>query len=333
MSQKHSLSLWKRFRHWVETFYCRIFAWFIPFLPRRFCVLFANWIGWIAFMLDRRNRRVSIANLKCVFGDSLTPAQQRRIARASYANSIRTLVDLFWSPALMRPANRRWLRAEGAEALRERLKREGRGAVVVTMHFGNWEWASHALALAGLPAVTVTDELRNPGIGDIIKRLRESAGQKIIPQEKSMLRMLREVKRGGTAAFLADLTVPPTQASAVIRALDLEMCVSVLHGVLAARADALIVPLLCIPHADGSSVLQVMKPLDIPPGASASLVAQLCWDRYEPVIRERPELWLWIYKHFRYRPAGTKVEYPFYAYEWDVFEKARAESQGLAGGV
>lgn len=333
MGRKQSLSLWKRVRHGIETFYCRLFAWFIPLLPRKSCVHFANGIGRIAFMLDWRNRKISLANLECVFGDSLTPAQRHYIARESYANSIRTLVDLFWSPALMRPANRHWLRAEGVEQLRERLAQEARGAVVLTLHFGNWEWASHALALAGLPAVTVTDELRNPGIGAIVKKLRESAGQTIIPQEKSMLRMLREVKRGGTAAFLADLTVPPTQASAVIRALGLEMCVSVLHGVLAMRADALVVPLICMPHADGSSVLKVLEPLDIPPDATPASVAQLCWDFYEPLVRARPDLWLWIYKHFRYRPAVTQVEYPFYAYEWDLFDRLRANPPGRAGGV
>ncbi len=284
-------------------------------------------------MLDRRNRAISLANLECVFGDSLTPAQQRDIALASYVNSIRTLVDLFWSPALMRPENRHWLRCEGAERVRGRLAREKRGAIVLTLHFGNWEWASHALAGAGLPALTVTDDFRNPGIGAIVKRLRESGGQVIIPQERSMLRMLREVKRGGTAAFLADLTVPPTQACAVIRTFGLEMCVSVLHGVLALRANALVIPLLCLPHPDGSSVMQLLDPLDIPPGATPADVAQLCWNRYEPIIRARPELWLWIYKHFRYRPHAAEARYPFYAYEWDLFDRLRAQPHEPAGSV
>ena len=139
-----------------------------------------------------------------------------------------------------------------------------------------------------------------------------------------MLRMLREVKRGGSAAFLADLTVPPSQASAVVRTFALEMCVSVLHGVLALRGNALVVPAVCMPQPDGSQVMTALEPLDIPADATPAAVAQLCWDRYEPIIRANPGLWMWSYKHFRHRPRGTTRAYPFYSVELEAYEQLRA---------
>jgi len=319
---------WKRIRRHFETALCRLLEWWIPRLTRRSCIRFANGLGIIAFMLDHRGRRVALANLKCAFGPSHTDAQLREIARSSYLNFARTMVDLFWSPTLVRPQNRHWLRTRGWEHLRERMDREKRGAVLLSLHYGNWEWGSLAAARDGFPSLAVAENFKNPGLQAIFKRLREVTGQTIIPQEKSMLRMLRHVKRGGTVAFLADLTVAPDQISTVNSTFDLEMCVSVLNGIFALRGGALIVPIMCIPQPDGGALLQAFEPLDIPADATLSTVTQLCWDCFEPIIRAQPGLWMWPYKHFRYKPQGTTVPFPFYANEWAAFDKLRIESFG-----
>jgi lauroyl/myristoyl acyltransferase len=320
------MSFWKSTRHFFETALCRLLEWWIPHLTRQSCVHLANGLGTVAFMLDRRGREVAMANLECALGPSYTDEQRREIVRASYRNFARTMVDLFWSPALARPENRHWLRIKGFESLRERLSREKCGAVVLTLHYGNWEWASLSAAWGGFPSLAVAEHFKNRGLEAIFKRLREVSGQTIIPQERSMLRMLREVKRGGTVAFLADLTVAPDQASAVIRTFALEMCVSVLNGIFALRGGALVVPAVCMPQPDGGALFEPLEPLDIPADATPATVAQLCWDCYEPIIRAKPELWLWSYKHFRYKPRGTAGPFPFYANEWNAFDTLRAES-------
>ena len=148
-----------------------------------------------------------------------------------------------------------------------------------------------------------------------------------------MLRMLREVKRGGFTAFLADLTVPPGQASAVIRTFGLEMCVSVLHGVLALRGGALVIPSVCLPEPGGGAVLRAFSPLEIPAGSTPGEVAQLCWDSYEPIIRANPGLWMWAYKHFRYRPLDATAPYPFYANQRDAFDQLRSNVDPKCDGV
>jgi lauroyl/myristoyl acyltransferase len=56
-------------------------------------------------------------------------------------------------------------------------------------------------------------------------------------------------------------------------------------------------------------------------------IAQRCWDEFEPVIRARPDLYLWPYKHFRYRPKSAVRTYPFYAHESGAFEKLRRSLQ------
>jgi hypothetical protein len=66
--------------------------------------------------------------------------------------------------------------------------------------------------------------------------------------------------------------------------------------------------------------------MEFPGEATFQEMAQACWDRFEPVVRANPAPWLWMYKHWRYRPAAADAaDYPFYANVSPVFEQRLAE--------
>lgn len=315
------MSLWKKVRFKIEAAGLRLLAWGVPKLSRKSCVHLAHAIGELGYRLDRRGRAVALANVHCALG----PGEENgEIVRASYRNFARTMLDLFWAPAL----TAKHLRVHGYDAVKERAEREKRGILYISLHAGNWEWASLACGLAGMPAIAVAEHFANSAIGPIITRLRQVTGQEIIPQENSMLRMMRTVKRGGRAGFLCDLGVHPTQAAAVVRVFGMEISASILHAVLAQRADALLVALHTTPQPDGSCDVRA-EVIELPADLTPQQIAQRCWDHFEPTLRREPGLWMWPYKHFRYRPRGTQQPYPFYANESGAFEKLRRK-EGVA---
>jgi lauroyl/myristoyl acyltransferase len=55
-------------------------------------------------------------------------------------------------------------------------------------------------------------------------------------------------------------------------------------------------------------------------GMTLQQIAQACWDSFEPYVRKNPAPWLWMYKHWRYRPAHPDRPYPFYANFYRPFE-------------
>ena len=156
------------------------------------------------------------------------------------------MVDLFWGRRLNAENYRDWIRAEGVEELHARLAASGKGAVGICIHQGNWEWAGLLGGLIGIPLTTVAENFKNPRLDTIFARMRETTGQTMIPQENALLKMLRAVRRRGVTAMLIDLNLRPTQAATVVKAFGeahLEMCVPLLHAVLAQRAGALLVPI------------------------------------------------------------------------------------------
>lgn len=315
------MSRWKSFRHRLERLGIDALAWAIPRLSRRRCVRLGNALGAIAYLADARGRAVALANLECAFGERLTPEQRRALARASYRNFLRTMLDLFWAQNLTPENWREWMLVEGFEELRERLAREMRGAVFFCVHQGNWEWGSLAFGLLGLPTTIVAENFKNPLLTELFNQRREHTGHHIIPQENSLLRMLKIVKRRGVTGMLIDLSLRPSKAATVIEGWGLQMCVPLLHALLAERAGALLVPVETLPQPDGTCRIIAHPGVEFPAGAPLPEIAQRCWEAFGPALQARPDLWLWPYKHFRYKPKHAERAYPFYANESGKFEK------------
>ena len=312
---------WKNFRHRLEEWGCAFLARWLPRLSRRRCVRLGNALGALAFLVDRRGHAVALGNIECAFGARFSKEQRIAMARASYQNFVRTMLDLFWAGALDPGNFRDWMKVEGFDELRTRLDREKRGAIFMCVHQGNWEWASLACGFLGFGNTVVAENFKNPRLTAIFHRLREISGQKIVAQENSILRLLRIALRGGTTGMLIDLNLPPTQAATVIEGFGMKMCVPLLHAVLAQRANALLVPVETQPQPDGTCRIIAHPAIEFPRDASLATIAQLCWDALEPILRARPALWLWPYKHFRFRPRETGRAYPDYANASAKFEK------------
>ena len=107
----------------------------------------------------------------------------------------------------------------------------------------------------------------------------------------------------------------------VIDGFGMEMHVTFLHALPHERTGVPIIPFTNVPTADGKCHVTAHPPLVFPSGASHQEIAQGCWDFFERFVRERPELWLWNYRHWRYRPREADREYPAYSAESGKFER------------
>lgn len=309
---------WKQIRYRLEWAGVKVLTSLIPLLPRGGCAALARWVGRAAFALDERGRRVTLANIEAALGDAYTAEERVRIGRESYENFTRTMLDLFWAPGLTRPGGEKYVEVKGLENL-DALAGEAR--VVMVAHCAGFEWASIGCGLRGYRGYTLTQAFKNPLLDKLFTDLRMCTGQQIITQDMSMLRMLRQVKKGNLVGMLIDLNLPPEQAATVIETFGMKMCSTYLHAVLAQRAGAALVPMTSDPLPDGRCLVELHPPLEIAEGATDHEIAQQAWDFFEQRIRARPELWMWVYKHWRFKPKGATHAYPFYANESGKFQK------------
>jgi KDO2-lipid IV(A) lauroyltransferase len=324
---------WKRARHRFEWLLVRLGAAITPLLPRRMVVGIGSSFGWLASFLDRKGRRVALSNLEHAFGSSLTLAQRKKIVRHSYRHFACAMTDLFWSPSLTKENYSRYIDVVNLEVVQDAMK-TGKGIIFACFHYSNFEWVAIAANYFGIQSALVAQEFKNPLLNEIFVSLRESSGQRVIPRGGGVLRLFKTIQRGGHVAILTDLTISAQLPTVVIDCFGLKTSVTFAHAWAHRRADATIINVHCEPLPGGRYRIVFHPRIEFRAEATFQEIAQACWDQFEPVVRKNPAPWMWMYKHWRYRPASAEpAAYPFYANVSPHFEERLKEGDSGNGAA
>jgi len=109
---------------------------FLSLLPYRLRNGIVGVLGLLFYFVNSPDRRLSLFNLRLVFGEQLQKMRPRRIIRNSFTKLVTYLADAYFAPV----SPSRLLKNISVEPDLRKIEKElslGRGAVVLTAHFGN----------------------------------------------------------------------------------------------------------------------------------------------------------------------------------------------------
>ena len=313
-------SQWKRFRYRLEWIGLRLATKLVPLLSRKTCFHLAQFLGAAMSILDRHRRKVALSNLEVAFGDQSSIGERRKIVRQSFQHFARTMLDFLWSPRLTRENFSRYIELENFDETARGTGPE-RSVMIACYHYSNFEWLSLACGFLDLTGTIIAQEFKNSLLDPIFKRIREQSGHELIPRERGLVRLYKVLRRKGRTALLVDLTVPPNQGAVAIDCFGLKTSVTSAHAWLHERTGVPFIPEHCEPLPDGRYRIIFHPKIDNTAGITHQQIAQACWNSFEPYVCKNPAPWLWMYKHWRYRPANTERPYPFYAHYLRAFDE------------
>lgn len=308
----------QRFRYRAEFIAVSCLAWFIPRLSRGSVLSLSRWVGNIAMYLDSRGRRLGLHNIEFAVKNGhldLNGKSSTETLLACYQNFARGLFDLFWFRSITVETVNQWVQFEGEKYHLNELK-QSTGGVFVTPHYGIFEWTSLAVGYQGLKLNIVAQDFSNPLLTRLFKKAREYSGHRVLSRDGAMLKILRAVRGGQNVAILPDLNIRHQGISTSIQMFGAAACLTSVHTEVARRCRVPIIVAVCEPLPDGRAKLKILDVIRISPDLDAkgvNQVTQMVWDRFEEAIRRKPELWLWMYMHWRYQSdsihAGLKVAF------------------------
>ena len=189
--------------------------------------------------------------------------------------------------------------------LDERLE-DGRGAIIVTAHIGDWELLCARLRRRGQVGAVVGRVRRNDPSHRWLTDMRQAYGVETIAQDASARHALRVVKNGGVLGLLSDLRVRQIEG----RTLPFLGTPARVMTAPASFARALAMPLnpvRCVrPPGSDRYVLSAEKPLflraDLPREAAADDLLTRQNAVFARWICETPEQWAWHQKRWPDNP-------------------------------
>ena len=186
--------------HW-QYFLLKQFSKLLCALPYPLVLSLGAAIGYLHWTFGRSQRCRAIAQIQERLG--LERKEAVAIARRMFANIGRTIVEILYIPALTPEKLQRWVTIENLHYMNEAVSR-GQGVVILTAHFGNWEWMAARLVLAGLPMAAIAETQPGPGIDRLLNEYREKVGLAPYAKGNALVAAMKALKKGNVLGFLAD---------------------------------------------------------------------------------------------------------------------------------
>ncbi len=265
-------------------------------LPLSMCRRFGIGIGWLAYLVVPRVRRVALANLEFAYGDTLTAHEKRAIARAAARNMGLVAAEFAHIPRVGREIP---IAVKGLDHLAT-----DSGIVALGAHLGNWEWMGAALVSAGRLAAAIVRPLDDPRMNNAVDSIRRQGGMVTIPKGSATGEVIRRIREGAVVGILADQS--PRQNGIPVTFFGQRTWATVGPALIALRAGAPIHLVTITRDTNGVYTLAFSPPIDATATGNLThdlqAITQRCQDAIEAAIRENPDQWLWMHRRFKPRP-------------------------------
>ena len=255
---------------------------------RTFGWVFAHIVGPVAGW----RKRVE-SNLKLAMPE-LSYSQRAALSKKVPENVGRALIETYSGEEFIDRVKDTARVGPGLAAL-EAAHADGRPAVLITAHLGNYDVARGTLKRQGYPIGGLYKPMTNPAFNEHYERAISSISEPVFPTTKrGILGLIRHLKAGGMMGIVGD--VGSTNAPV------LEFFGQRAHTPLSAaewalKENALLIPVFGIRKPDGLSFeIRVEEPI---PHTTPVDMMQRYNDIVERIVREDPGQWFWIHNRWK----------------------------------
>jgi KDO2-lipid IV(A) lauroyltransferase len=254
------------------------------------------------YRLDRRHRRITLANLKFAYGEALGPAARERLARQVFCHFVRfawEMVELLLAPL---PLIRRQVVILGEEHVQVALA-QGRGMVAIAAHAGNWEYTVMGYGLKHRPVAVVGREMDHLWAARLVRYLRERGGNAMVARQKGLKEILGHLRRNQVVGIVIDQNT--STAGGLLVDFFGRPARTTPVAALLARRGVPVLPTLSRRLPDGRHLMVILPPLPLiktaDPQADIQHHLELQSRVIEAWVRTCPEQWLWLHRRWKNR--------------------------------
>jgi Kdo2-lipid IVA lauroyltransferase/acyltransferase len=248
-----------------------------------------------------RLRRTALKNLEMA-----GLAGRERITTGVFDSIARLVVSFARFPRITRENVHELIRYEGLENFQQ-AHSLGKGVLVATGHFGNWELSAFAHAYMTAPMHIVVRPIDNARIDALVEQRRELSGNRAIAKKDAARGILRALAAGDAVGVLIDQNTTPDQG-VFIDFFGVKACAGSAFVKLAQHSGAAVVPGYALWSDKEQRYVLHFEPA-VEMTGDVLQDTQRVHARLEAAIRKHPELWLWIHRRWKTRPPGERPIY------------------------
>lgn len=263
------------------------------------------WFGKLFYHLLPYRRPLVLENLRRVFGGTLPEDEILRLAQAYYAHYVRFLVEFIRLPFMPAEKRKSYIRIENGESPL-RAHQKGKGLILLTGHFGNWE-VSTVAGIMQFPQLKgafhfVRRPLKPKWFNEYITRRFRRAGFGTIAKRDSLETILDLLEKGAIVVFVFD-QYAGKKDGVTVDFFGHPAGTFKSPALLAMSTGAPVIPASSWREPDGTHVLRFEEPLPlIEHENTGEAIRQNTRDynaAIERMLLRHPEQWIWMHRRWK----------------------------------
>ncbi len=172
-------------------------------LPASLCYLLARVAGDVLYLIWVRGRRNIKENVACILGSQANSNVVRRVARQCMRNFCKYAIDFLRFSCLQPRLEEDKISLYGLENLNTALE-EGKGAILVSLHLGNWDLGVRFIGRLGYPVNAIVETLKIGQLDKFVRKYRANLGVRLIATKEGVSKMVEVLRRNELLALLID---------------------------------------------------------------------------------------------------------------------------------
>lgn len=271
-------------------------------IPYNLALEAGQFFGRLSYILLGKYRRLTKEHLRLAFGNSKSEKEISKIASSVFINLGMGFVEIMSLPKTRNSLDS-IIDVEGVDNLDLALK-EGKGVIVISGHFGNWELLSPYFAYKGYPANIVARPIYYEKYNEWILFLRRSMGVNVIFRSDSPKKLLGLLKKNELVGILPDQDIDSIEGI-FIDFFGKKAYTPTAPVKIALAAGAPIVPIFIVRNKKRHTVV-VEEPIRIEKTGNKEdtvlYYTQKWSELVESYIRRYPEQWVWMHRRWKTQP-------------------------------
>jgi len=282
----------------------RFFEFLFHLLPKFVLKHILHAIASLGYLFAKKHNRIANANLDLAFGETKTEEEKVKIIKSSFVNMVYNIYEFIM-------IQRETLKELECKALIEnediifKLIEEKKKIIIVTGHYGCWEFLIPFVAAKYKPMTVIIRPMNNKHINNVYEKARDRYNLSICEKKGAAKCIIK--------AFRSDRMVAMTIDQSINRKLGIDVNFFGHKATqtdspvrLATKMDAVILPIFTSREGFEKYKVIFKEPIEVKQNMNENEIqsmSQKLSDLLEDQIRKKPDDWFWQHRRW-------KVYYP-----------------------
>jgi len=276
----------------------KFFKFIILLLPKFLVKFFLDISIKFLYSISKRHREKAKSNIDLVYNDTISESRKIEIIKNSYKNLVYNIYEFVENQTLSLKEFENKITVENEKYILDALKNK-RKIILITAHYGNWEYGNTLIPLKYAPTTMVGRPLNNIYLNKELDLTRTKNNNEMLTKSEASRGLVKALKNNRMLGLVID---QHNKTGIQVDFLGHRVKQTDSSSRLAIKFDALIIPIFFTMTSFGKYTAKFYQPIEPSTFKGENQIKDLTQaqaDIMSEHILENPDQWLWQHKRFK----------------------------------